>query len=215
MAQVLYPGLVPFCITPTDVAPWLIPDANGTVAHSAFYSLGFTQQQLCYWFWKVKTYYFDINITAKSKNSDIPDYYLNISSEVGISSSPPVGAPFLPTTETDFVCFNSIKSQYYFGSIPDNWVFNFYPYYIPAGLNSADYPDCYYYNGLYYPNIYCGAYYYGGIFRYPFNPSGNNYYFPASFLGVSGYVLLGDMTPYENPTGHWIITAGSEWPYNP
>lgn len=216
MAQVSYPGLVPYCIIPTDVAPSTLPDPPNLLYHSSSYNIGMTAQQLCYFFWNPKNYYMDYNMQVPyiDQNGNKQTNTLSFSGQLYPNANGVAifgGNLFSPQSETDLVCFDGSSDVYYFtDSTGQNAIIiNQQLGNIPATSGYGPYPSCFSYNGLYYPNLimFGGE----GLAFITFDIYGQNSSAPftATFLGfpITVIVPLG-------ATGYINITA-DEWPYNP
>lgn len=191
MAQVLYPGLTPFCATPIDVNP---SDINST-----FYNIGMNESQICYFYWKVK--YVNVVASYNYLNDGVMNYY----SFNGVLTPYPVQGYdlFVPNSETDLIC-----------GVGYNQIINY-----AAGTYGVDLiqyrafqpnlVQCYFYNGLYYP---CFAI--AGVGE-AFRTFSNN----VPNIGVAFGTLFGQQIPFYLPFSNAqdvnISITAVEWPYNP
>ena len=191
MAQVLYPGLTPFCATPIDVNP---SDIN-----SIFYNIGMNKSQICYFYWKVK--YVNVVASYNYLNDGVMNYY----SFNGVLTPYPVQGYdlFVPNSETDLIC-----------GVGYNQIINYAAE--TLGVDSVTYRafqpnlvQCYFYNGLYYPCLGMAAA--GGAFR--------TWPFIGGAFGTG--TLFGQQIPFYLPFSNSnvqdvnISITAVEWPYNP
>jgi hypothetical protein len=199
MPQITFPGLFPFCVTPTD--------DSSLVGPYTWYPLGLSLVDACAFFWKAKSFKYDLYNESY--------HFLDTLTYQSIDVGNVIGTSFVPQTETDFVCF---KNKYIFWSSPNfnennNIFFNFY------GKFYND-PICYKLGDLYYFNLYITGTGFISIYKntpkpvngeedgtFPFIINDTTYHFPIRYGAING-----TSAPLA-PTGS--ITIAEEWPYNP
>jgi hypothetical protein len=147
MPQVIFPGLFPFCVVETENSKLVGPNT--------YYPVGLSKEDACFLFWKAKKLHIKADYTWSDHfgDGDIHNHSYNrdkdlITIDWPAENAVPAnvyGIPFLPKTETDFICFNKKNSIWWNN---DYNAFTFFAYSCLLNL-----PFCYKFNNLYYLNL--------------------------------------------------------------
>jgi hypothetical protein len=185
MPQVHYLGVCPVCATPTE---------NGTLVGSGtFYPVGFTLQEFCYLYWKVKGFYFNGTSTVPNGSGGTTTYTYNGCLPIDQAQQQ---YAFNPQSELDLICNWSQTQAYIY--LAERWQLILFF----GGL--INFPNLYLYNNLYWPFL---------QIQTPGNDSGN---LPTEQSPTAFCTFLGKrIDMFGSPDLSLTITPCSEWPYNP
>jgi hypothetical protein len=201
MAEVHYAGLFPFCATQTD-------DSN-LVGSGTIYPVGFTLDEFCYFYWKIKKFKFTGDVYPSPPNDwhidDCLDYYpLYTGPFSPYDHNPPISGYFIPTNELDLVC-NWTQDHFIAFEGRGYGILIFYSSFVNM-------PNVYFYDNKYWPSIQIvGPGFSSGYYDIPKiigNPS------PCTFLGKN-IDMFNNGSPQIPPNFSLNITVCEEWPYNP
>jgi hypothetical protein len=197
MPQVSYFGLFPFCPIVTTNADLF---GSGT-----YYPAGFTLEEFCYLYWKIKKFRFAGDVYPSPPNTwhidSCLDYYPLYDGPFSpYSHDPIIQGYFIPNNELDLVC---------------NWTQDYFMAFEGRGYgviffygSFLNMPNLYYYDNKYWPWIEISTPV-GSSFKYDIDAP----FLHCTFLGKTVEIWGGD--PEGNTELDLTITACEEWPYNP
>jgi hypothetical protein len=194
----LYPGLLPFKAKKVNKIPLSDQGFN-------YYPVGLSKKQLCYLYWKVRSFKLEISVT----NSDLGQIDEVVYSTPDIDILPKT---FIPKKSRELI-YDWTNDSYLAYKFPERS--SHLIYFFASGLNIAGVTEnLLYYNDLYWPAFYISVHGAGGS---SYGSDGTLAVGSCDFLGakIPLYIPMTDGVPnYSVSIDSVTLSAAEEWDYD-